>query len=289
MSTSTLREYEQALQSDPTLTEPFLALRKAYGESKTWDKLITLYELRAQALADGSKASELFYLAGEIRLDHLDDAEGAEADLAHAIDRDPENLKAAQRLKLLYRQQGRLNDYMAMLEVEAAALARSKDATRMGDLDRELGQFCKDSLGKLERAAMLSSSQRQAEVTPEALKLVESARKIYRALGDFRSVVKLYELELALTSEAKRRSDLLLGLGRVLGERLGDLEGAAQRLGEVVRLRPRDDRALEAASRPPPSTIRSPAAGTRPATSKTRWRPCAGPWRRCPGTRRPPS
>ena len=83
-------------------------------------------------------------------------------------------------------------------------------------------------------------------MTPEALKLVESARKIYRALGDFPAVVRLYELELALTSEAKRRSDLLLGLGRVLGERLGDLEGAAQRLGEVVRLRPRDDRALEA-------------------------------------------
>ena len=32
---------------------------------------------------------------------------------------------------------------------------------------------------------MLSASQRQAEVTPEALKLVESARKIYRALGDY--------------------------------------------------------------------------------------------------------
>ena len=83
-------------------------------------------------------------------------------------------------------------------------------------------------------------------MTPDALKLVESARKIYRALGDFAAVVRLYELELALTSEAKRRSDLLLGLGRVLGERMGDLQGAAQRLGEVVRLRPRDDRALDA-------------------------------------------
>jgi tetratricopeptide (TPR) repeat protein len=246
MSTSTLREYEQALQTDPTLSEPFLALRKAYGESKTWDKLIILYELRAQALPDGSKASELFYLAGEIRLDHLDDPEGAEADLAHAIDRDPENLKAAERLKLLYRQQARLNDYMAILEVEAAALAQGKDPARKGDLARELGQFCKESLVKLERAALLSTAQRQTEVTPDALKLVESARKIYRVLGDFASVVRLYELELALTSESKRRSDLLLGLGRVLGERLGDLQGAAQRLGEVVRLRPRDDRALEA-------------------------------------------
>ena len=85
---STLREYEQALERDPTQKEPFLALRKAYRESGTWDKLITLYEMRAQALTDAPKASELFYLAAEIRLDHLDDIEGAEADLAHAIDRE---------------------------------------------------------------------------------------------------------------------------------------------------------------------------------------------------------
>ncbi len=128
---STLREYEQALERDPTQKEPFLALRKAYRESGTWDKLITLYEMRAQALTDAPKASELFYLAAEIRLDHLDDIEGAEADLAHAIDRDPENAKAAHRLKLLYRQQGRPAEYMTMLEVEASAVGHSKDPARI--------------------------------------------------------------------------------------------------------------------------------------------------------------
>src|SRR5215216_2211870 len=211
---STLREYEQALERDPSQTEPFLALRKAYRESGTWDKLITLYELRAQALSagDASKASELFYLAAEIRLDHLDDVEGAEADLAHAIDRDPENAKAAHRLKLIYREQGRHAEYMTMLEVEAAAVGHGKDPARISELATELNHFSKESFAKLERAAGLSASQRQAEVTPDALKMVESARKIYRALGDYQSVVRLYELELSLTSEAKRRSDLLLGL-----------------------------------------------------------------------------
>jgi golgin subfamily B member 1 len=251
---STLREYEQTLERDPTLNEPFLALRKAYRESGTWDKLVTLYELRAQALPepDTRKASELFYLAAEVRLDHLNDAEGAEADLAHAIDRDPDNAKAAHRLKLIYREQDRLAEYMTMLELEASAVGRARgagqpaDPARVAELSTELGQFCKDSFARLERAVALPASQREKDATPEALKLVESARKIYRALGDMKSVVRLYELELGLTAEAKRRSDLLLGLGRVLGEKLGDLEGAAQRLGEVVRLRPRDDRALEA-------------------------------------------
>ena len=125
-------------------------------------------------------------------------------------------------------------------------MSRIKDLARISELSTELGLFAKETFAKLEWATGLSAAQRKAEVTPEALKLVESARKIYRALGDFQRVVRLYELELSLTSEAKRRSDLLLGLGRVQGEKLGDLDGAAQRLSEVLRLRPRDDRALEA-------------------------------------------
>jgi tetratricopeptide (TPR) repeat protein len=243
---STLREYEQALESDPTLDEPFLALRKAYREGSVWDKLITLYELRAQALTDPVKASDLFYLAAEVRLDHLDDSEGAEADLAHALDRSPENIKAAARLKLIYRQAGRHSEYMAVLELEAAAVASTREPARIAELETELAQFCRDGLGRLEKAVTLPAQQRAAEVTPEGLKLIESARKIYRALGHFQEVVRLYELELALVSEAKRRCDLLLGLGRVLGEKIGDLESAAQRFSEVVRLRPRDDKALEA-------------------------------------------
>ena len=44
-------------------------------------------------------------------------------------------------------------------------------------------------------------------------------------------------------------ADLLLGLGRVLAEKLEELDAAAQRLGEVVRLRPRDEKALELLAR----------------------------------------
>ncbi|HEY0710048.1 MAG TPA: hypothetical protein VGG33_24770, partial [Polyangia bacterium] len=272
---STLREHEQALEQDPTLDEPFLALRKAYREGAVWDKLITIYELRAQALTDPVKASELFYLAAEVRLDHLDDPEGAEADLAHALDRSADNIKAASRLKLLYRQAGRHAEYMTVLEMEAAAVAQSREPARIAELESELALFCRDGLGRLERAVALPAAQRVAEVTPEGLKLVESARKIYRALGRFREVVRLYELELGLVSEAKRRSDLLLGLGRVLFEKLGDLESAAQRLSEVVRLRPRDDKALEALAaiyadpRWPGTEVSDPGTGGKPGVSNS--------------------
>ncbi|HET6283347.1 MAG TPA: hypothetical protein VFH73_20485, partial [Polyangia bacterium] len=239
----TVREYETALKSNPADTEAFVALRKAYRQGEKYDKLVTLYETRAQALEDGPKAAELFYLAAELRLDQLEDSQGAEADLANAVDRDPGHIRAAARLKDIYREQGRTADYMVMLEMEAAAVARTRDPARMAELQSEMGQLFVNHFARLERS--VRNPQRPGKLDADQVKSIESARKIYRALGDYRSVVRLYELELEGTADAKRRGDLLLGLGRVLAEKLEELDAAAQRLGEVVRLRPRDEKALE--------------------------------------------
>ena len=239
----TAREYESALERNPVDTEAFVALRKAYRQAKEHSKLITLYEKRAQAIDDGSKAAELFYLAAELRLDQLNDTEGAEADLANAVHRDPGHIRAAARLKDLYREQGRAPQYMEMLELEAAAVARTRDSTRIAELQAEMGQLFANHFARIERT--LHGAQRPAKLSTEHVKSIESARKICRALGDYRSVVRLYELELEGTTDPKRRADLLLGLGRVLAEKLEEPDAAAQRLGEVIRLRPRDEKALD--------------------------------------------
>ncbi|MEO8212768.1 MAG: hypothetical protein ABI560_06235, partial [Myxococcales bacterium] len=239
----TAPEYEAALERNPADTEAFVALRKAYRQTKEHDKLITLYEARAQAIEDGNKAAELFYLAAELRLDQLSDTEGAEADLANAVHRDPGHIRAAARLKDLYREQGRTPQYMEMLELEAAAVARTRDPARIAELQAEMGQLFVNHFARLERT--IRSAQGPGKLSSEHVRSIESARKIYRALGDHRSVVRLYELELEGTTDPKRRADLLLGLGRVLAEKLEELDAAAQRLGEVIRLRPRDEKALE--------------------------------------------
>src|SRR5664279_3193011 len=120
------REYEQALQREPGHNEAFLSLRRSYRESGRFDKLVSLYETRAQAIQDQAKAAELFYLAAEVRVDHLSDVSGAEADLAHAVNRDATHRKAVKRLKNIYREQGRSGEYLNMLEVEAAAVGHAK-------------------------------------------------------------------------------------------------------------------------------------------------------------------
>ena len=238
------REYEQALQREPGHNEAFLFLRRSYRESGRFDKLVTLYETRAQAISDQAKAAELFYLAAEVRVDQLSDVAGAEADLAHAVSRDATHRKAVKRLKDIYREQGRSHEYLKMLEVEAAALAQSKDSARIAELRAEIDRVYGQHIARIEHA--LSTPGLRAEVTSEQLKMVEAARKIHNALGDYPMVCRLYEIELAGTTDPKRRIALMFRLGRVLAEKIGDLPAAAQRLSDVVRLYPRDDKALEA-------------------------------------------
>jgi tetratricopeptide (TPR) repeat protein len=238
------REYEQALQREPGHNEAFLFLRRMYREAGRFDKLVTLYETRAQAIQDQAKAAELFYLAAEVRIDHLSDVSGAEADLAHAVSRDATHRKAVKRLKDIYREQGRSAEYLNMLEVEAAALGHAKDTARMAELRAEIERAYGQHIARIEHA--LSTPGLRAEVTAEHLKVVESARKIYNALQDYPTVCRLYEIELAGTTDPKRRIGLMFRLGRVLSEKIGDLPQAAQKLSDVVRLYPRDDKALEA-------------------------------------------
>jgi golgin subfamily B member 1 len=238
------REYEQALQREPGHNEAFLSLRRSYRESGRFDKLVTLYETRAQAITDQTKAAELFYLAAEVRVDHLSDVSGAEADLAHAVSRDATHRKAVKRLKDIYREQGRSSEYLNMLEVEAAALGQAKDTARIAELRAEIERAYGQQIARIEHS--LSTPGLRAEVTAEQLKIVEAARKIHSALGDYPMVCRLYEIELAGTTDPKRRIALMFRLGRVLAEKIGDLPQAAQKLSDVVRLYPRDDKALEA-------------------------------------------
>ncbi|MCG5055911.1 MAG: tetratricopeptide repeat protein [Myxococcales bacterium] len=239
----TVREFEQAFQDDPSLQPAFLALRKAYREKQRFDKLVSLYESRAQVLADEDEAAELYYLAAEARLEHLADAQGAETVLQYALERKRSHVKAAERLKLLYRDQGRTSEYLTMLEMTAAAVVETGDAQRRATLDAEMSQLFARHIERLERA--LQGPQRAQEFTPEAMRVVVSARKIHKALGDWARVMRLYDLEAAATTDPKRKSDLLTACAKLLFEKANDLPNADARLAEALRLRPGDERAME--------------------------------------------
>lgn len=238
----TVREFELAFQEDPTHQQAFLSLRKAYGDKQRFDKLVTLYESRAQSAESDQEAADLYEQAAGLRIDHLDDPTNAETVLQYALQRMPGHVLASDRLRGIYRVQGRITDYLTMLEVAAGQIVESADAARLAALNAELVELDARYLAPLEQA---SQGPMRGEITPEALRTVVSARKIHKALGNWTQLMRLYDLEVAATADTKRKADLLLACAKLLAEKGGDLANAAVRVAEAIRLRPGDDRAVE--------------------------------------------
>ncbi|HUS66922.1 MAG TPA: hypothetical protein VMZ28_20430, partial [Kofleriaceae bacterium] len=134
-------------------------------------------------------------------------------------------------------------------EATEKAEAGPSDPRTQAQLELELGAIYENDLGRLDQA--MDRYQRAFKLDPDNAQAIEAGRRVYRALGDWVQVARLYEVELEVAplgdhADAKRRGQLLLQLGLIRGKKVGDLVGAAVRLEEAVRLRSDDDEAKEA-------------------------------------------
>ena len=80
---------------------------------------------------------------------------------------------------------------------------------------------------------------------PNAAHALDEARKAFRERGEMELVARLYDVELAVTTDRDRRAALILEKGRLLYEELFDENEAIECLQRVLELRPEDPGAQE--------------------------------------------
>ena len=243
MGRSTM-DLEAAFERDPLDDDAFTGLRRAYKKDGDITKLSALLEQRAARLEDGHAAAELYWEAAELT--------GANGDAKHAdelirrtLARYPAHPQAALRVKEKLKADGRLTEYADVLSRELETLQQARaEPRRLADLHHELGHLYEEHFARLDRA--MQHYQAAFKLEPSLSQAIEAGRRIYRSLGDWPMVARLYELELEVSSGAKRKAELLVALGRLLAERLGEYGPAAERLEEARRLRPDDEKIGEA-------------------------------------------
>ena len=241
---ATVREYEAALQRNPADTEAFVALRKTYrqaGKARPAGRAVRDPRPGHRRRHQGGRAVLPRRGAAHRSAGRRRGGGGRSGQRRRSRSRPHPGRRPPQGHLPRAGADRRLHDDAGDGGGRRGAHPRPRAHRRAGSRDGPaLPQPLRAPRARGAQPAAHAASWRQ-----EHVRSIESARKIYRALGDYRAVVRLYELELEGTSDARRRADLLLGLGRVLGEKLEELDAAAQRLAEVVRLRPRDEKALE--------------------------------------------
>ena len=238
-----LEEFRQAPDG-----KAFHALRGELRNSGRGELLADLCATWAPHEADPIRSADAWSEAGEAML-VLGEHDTAIAYLRTALDLDPANERAAERLIELYE----ADDPAAAVEIveaEVAELAKRdggpsgkgkgkpETIARRAMQHRRAAELWNDELGRVDRA--LWHWQQAWRLEPQRTEALEAARALYASLGDDVMVAKLYQAELDVIGQAgpaARKADIRHQLGK-LALRGKQLEAAAKHLEEAGRLDP---------------------------------------------------
>jgi tetratricopeptide (TPR) repeat protein len=233
-------DFELAFRRDPSDADAFAALRRVYQAEDRLDALADLYERRAAYLHDAQKSADLLLQAAEVHA-RRGELRGELRALGKAIDIAPGHRRALDRMRAVCREKEQWAELLRVLAIEAEEAA--KDPKRLAAIEHEAGEIWEQQFHRLDRA--MQHYQRAFKANPGQVESIEAGRRIYTAMGHFKTVASLYQVELSTCADAKRRVELLLELGRLQWEKLGELEAAARTLNEASQARPGEEEILE--------------------------------------------
>jgi serine/threonine protein kinase/lipopolysaccharide biosynthesis regulator YciM len=235
--------YEQILVDDPGHARASEALGKIYERTQDYAGYVKILERRVAALRGDEKLKVMCRLA-EIHEDHLHDDAEAVRRYDAVLFEERHHLDALRGLDRLFSKTGRYQELLDNLrtQVQVAATPRQKITL----WERIAGIYDEEFL----------DHQKAADAWEEVLKIdgahesaIVALVRHYRALDRWEDVQALYEKQLKLVTEADRRTELLLALGRVLSEQIGSPERATQAYERVLEIEPEHGGALEALAR----------------------------------------
>ncbi len=205
-----------------------------------------LLEKVGTATADPAYAAHWLSEAANVWSTTIGDAHHAARTLMSAIDKDPTQRVAAERLAGLYREKGDQKGLAALLERLVKALTtilpdRPEVREQLIAMHDELGRLWSEpSIARPERA--VENWRRLAELDPANAYAIYAAREILKAQQQWADAVPFFAMEQAIVDDAERKIALYRDEADVR-RRAGDLAGATASLRGARSFLP-DDVAL---------------------------------------------
>ncbi|MGA7124127.1 MAG: tetratricopeptide repeat protein, partial [Polyangiaceae bacterium] len=229
--------YARALPLDSGNEQTLGNIERLAMAVNRWQEVAALYDAELDKLAEGEQGERFVELGGrsaQIFEVQLDDVEGAIARYGRVVGADPENLSAIRALDRLYMQTERWAELAQVLAREAD-VAESPD--EILELKYRLGQLQETKLGNVNAAiasyrevigaapehdatvhaleALFERGQRQAEVG-------DILEPLYRAVGEWDKLARVYEAQLAQTSGESERLGAYYRLAELFEDKLLD-------------------------------------------------------------------
>lgn len=240
---SELAKYQQIFERDPTDLQAFNNVCTAAEKAKDFEYLTELLKYRTQITRDEQEIVDLFFRAGVVYLEKMNDvARGVEA-LLQGFDVDQTHAGIGARLESAYIHAGDWDAALAIIESQLNALAAGDlDGTKTSirsDLHQQAGDLLEDKIRDTERA--LVHYRKAIELDRTNMPALNRAKEIYTQMGKFKNAAKLCELEARLEKEPDTKIALYRQLADILGNRMDDKAQAVTALKRALKVDQHND------------------------------------------------
>lgn len=222
---------EQVLKLDPANQVAYEGLERCYRRLKRWPQLIDCYNRHLDEVSDGLERVNLLLAVGDVYSGELVDAEAAVDAYQKVLEVEPNNIGALDALAKLYDKRGDVHESIECL-------------TRVADLTLDGGQrvdmyyrIGKQQLDKLQDPVDARYSFEKAlDLEPSHLASLTALRGIAQREEDWDATARYLEQEQVYTESPRARSRLLVELGRVRSDHLGESEQALSAFEQAIEL-----------------------------------------------------
>jgi tetratricopeptide (TPR) repeat protein len=212
---------DRALLANPTLGDALEMKGDIALEAQNWAEAAAAFGVRVSQGGDPHRVASIHLKLGALYQDRLGDGSRATAHLQTALNDDPKNLEALERLATIHTQSanwsGAADCLNRLLEVEQNASTRARHTL-------SLAQIHQTGFNDPSQAAVLY--KRAIELAPGDAATLDKLVGLYEQLGQLQELVNLLEQQAMVAPDLKRAVALKLRIGDIYARSLDNAQRA---------------------------------------------------------------
>ncbi len=212
---------EQVLEIDANHEDAYFALERNYRKLRQWLDLINTYDRHIAATLERKTKVELYGAIAQVYSDEIEDAERAIDAYRNIVDLDDSNIAALEALAKLYDKQG---DAAQSIEYMGRVAELTQDSKQRVEAFYRIGKAMDEKLG--DRVGAQDRFEMALDLDPSHLPTLGALRQIAIDNADYDKAARYLDQEQSYTAAPRQRAKLLVELGKLRDEMLGDHESA---------------------------------------------------------------
>jgi golgin subfamily B member 1 len=214
---------EQVLEIDAAHEAALVALERCYRRLRQWLDLINAYERHVAMTVERSTKVELYSAMAQVYSDEVQDLDRAIDAYRNIVDIDDANIAALEALSKLFEKQG---DAAQAIEFMTRVADLTADGKQRVEMYFRIGKALDEKLG--DRVQAQERYEMALDLDPAHLLTLAALRQIAIDQAEWDRAARYLDQEQLNTQSPRQRAKLLVELGRLRDETLGEHDSGVQ-------------------------------------------------------------